>query len=102
MDLSLENLIHQLESNQPKNLLNALNMITGLRLKGHRMLIDHGVTSKLAVALNNVQQHAHLKHASILVQMAKAICSLVWPFIFDLISPFWHTLIPSSSIQISR
>jgi hypothetical protein len=98
MDLSSKNLIHQLESNQPKELLNALNMITGLRLDGHRTLIDLGVLPKLATALNNVQQQARLEHASLLVQMAKVICSLVWPFNFDLIGPFWHMLFPSSPI----
>ncbi|KAE7997502.1 hypothetical protein FH972_002133 [Carpinus fangiana] len=53
-----------------------------------RTLIDLGVLSKLVAALNNVQQQACSKHASILVQTAKAIYSLLWPFNFDLIGPF--------------
>jgi hypothetical protein len=89
-----------LESNQPKELLNALNVIPGLHLHDHRTLINLGVLSKLAVALNDVQQQAGPEHASLPVQMVKAIGSLVWPFNFDLIGPFWHTLIPFSPIQM--
>ncbi|KAC7450583.1 hypothetical protein FH972_027255 [Carpinus fangiana] len=98
----MENLIHQLESSQPKELLNALNVIVGLCLPDHCTLINLGVLPKLAAALNDVQQQAGPEHVGILVQMAKAIGSLVWAFNFDLIGPFWHTLIPSSPIQMRR
>jgi hypothetical protein len=60
MNLSHENLIHILESNQPEESMNALNVITGLGLDDHRTLINFGVILKLATALNNVQQQARL------------------------------------------
>jgi hypothetical protein len=88
MNLLPENLIHLLESNQPEELMNALNVITGLGLDDHRTLINFGVILKLATALNNVQQQARLEHASFLVQMAEAIRNLKWPFNFNVIDSF--------------